>query len=93
MAFTEDLTDFLADFGELVTLDGVSVTAIVDLDYAVSGVGPHGMSSAAPALTLPTASVPATPVGKAVVARGVNYTVAEDRPDGTGMSVLLLEAA
>lgn len=93
MPFTEDLTVFLADFGETVTLNGVAVTAVFDADYASAGAGPLGLASTSPALTVPTASVPASPVGKPAVVRGVSYTIAEHHPDGTGMSVLLLEKA
>jgi hypothetical protein len=93
MAFTEDLTVFLADFGETVTLDGVSVTAVFDVEYVRADAGPLGMASTSPALTVPTDSVPASPIGKPVVARSVSYTIAEHISDGTGMSILILEAA
>lgn len=89
MPFTEDLSAFLADFGETVTLDGVSVAAIFDAEYATADVG-FDVSVSGPALTLPTTSVPAAPVGKAAVVQSVTYSVAEHKPDGTGMSVLRL---
>ncbi len=92
MPFVEDLTAFLADFGEAVTLNGVAGTAIFDADYAVANAG-GGVASTAPVLQLRTADVPALPVGKGVVVRGVNYTIAEHQPDGTGWSLLLLERA
>lgn len=92
MPFTEDLSVFLADFGQSVTLNGATVTVIFDRNYAVADIG-AGVSSTAPALTLKTSDVPASPVGKAAVVSGTNYTVAEHQADGTGMSVLLLEVA
>lgn len=92
MAFTEDFTVFLADFDESVTIDGETVTAIFDEEYVTASAG-LGLASTSPALVLPSASVPASPEGKAVVVRGASYTVAEHRPDGTGMSLLLLESA
>jgi hypothetical protein len=55
--------------------------------------GLAGMASTMPSLTLPTASVPASPVGKAAVVSGSNYVVVEHQPDGTGVSTLLLERA
>lgn len=94
MPFTEDLSVFLqvGDFATSITLNGVTVTAIFDREYAVAEVG-GGVASTAPALTLKTADVPASPVGKSAVVSGTNYTVAEHQADGTGMSVLLLEVA
>lgn len=91
--FAEDLNTFLADFGVACTVAGSAVQAIVDNGYALGAVGVVGVASSQPNLTLPTASVPANPVGSAVVANGVNYLVAAHEPDGTGMSLLLLEAA
>lgn len=92
MAFAEDFTVYLADFGESVTLDGVTVTAIFDEAYVTASAG-LGLAATSPALVLPSDSVPATPEGAAVVVRGASYSVAEHRPDGTGGSVLLLETA
>lgn len=74
------------------TLDGVAVSAIFDNGYALGSVGPMGMASTQPSLTLPTASVPANPVGLTVVVGGVSYLVACHEPDGTGISRLLLES-
>jgi hypothetical protein len=44
-------------------------------------------------LTLPTAHVPASPVGKAAVVGSTTYTIVEHQPDGTGVSRLMLERA
>lgn len=96
MAFTEDFAAFFDtdDFAVALTLDGVPlVEAIFDNAYALGGVGPIGAATTAPAITLPTANVPADPVGKAVVHSGDTYTVIAHEPDGTGVSVLLLERA
>ena len=90
---TENLAPFFADFATTATVDGASVSVIFDNGYATGAVGPYGMASSAPTLTLPTASVPASPVGKAVVVTGTNYTVAEHQPDGSGVSTLILERA
>lgn len=93
MAFVENPAHFLADFGETVTVGGASVQAIFDAAYAFGGVGPIGMGSTQPALTLASTSVPADPEGQAAVVRGASYTVASHEPDGTGFSRLLLEVA
>lgn len=83
----------VAEFAETVTLNGVSVPALFDAGYALAQVGPYGMASSQPALTLATASVPATPVGATAVANGTTYVVATHEPDGTGISRLILEVA
>lgn len=95
MAFTEDMTVFFNtdEFAVQVTLDGVAVTGIFEAPWQLGAVGDAGMMASAPAIRLPTASVPASPVGKNLVHGAVTYTVAEHRPDGTGVSLLLLERA
>lgn len=72
-------------------LSGITVSGIFDQAYDVAGAGLSGLSSSTPAFTLPTSAVPASPVGMALAVRGVNYAVAEHQPDGSGLSVLILE--
>lgn len=72
---------------------GAPFDAMFDNAYALAGVGPYGMASTRPVLTMATASVPAAPVGMACVVGAVAYTVAEHQPNGTGISLLYLEAA
>jgi len=81
------------EFAKPVTLNGVIVSAIYDAPYASGSVGPYGMASTQPVLTLATANVPTDPVGKTAVVNAVNYLIAAHEPDGTGISRLLLEAA
>ena len=88
---TENLTPFFTDFGQLATVGGVRVSVIFDAASSLGNVGPSGMSSVAPVVTLPTASVPANPVGQAVAVAGKSYTITQHEPDGTGLSVLTLE--
>lgn len=90
---TEDLSAFMnvAEFATSVTVNGVTKAAIFDNANALGSVGPYGMASTAPVLTIATADVPANVVGKPVVANGTNYTVAAHEPDGTGISRLVLE--
>ena len=89
----ETLAPFFSDFAITATLDGASVSAIFDNGYARGDVGIAGLAGTAPALTLPTASVPASPVGKAAVVSGTTYTIVAHEPDGTGVSTLILERA
>ena len=92
---TEDLSAFMnaAEFATPITLNSVALAAIFDSANALGSVGPYGMASTQPTLTLPTAQVPANPVGLAVVVNSVGYLVAGHEPDGTGISRLLLELA
>ena len=94
--FVEDLTAFFDatnGFAQAVTINGSSVSAIFDNANALGSVGPYGVASTQPTLTLPTISVPANPVGLSAVVDAVTYLVAAHEPDGTGVSRLLLEAA
>ena len=93
MAFTEDLAPFFDtdEFAVDATLNGVAVRGICDNSYQLGDVGGQGMASTAPVLTLATTDVPASPVGKSVVVNSVSYVVAAHEPDGTGVSLLLLE--
>jgi hypothetical protein len=93
--FAEDLSVFMnaAEFATSVTLNGVAKPAIFDAAYASGDVGPYGMASTAPQLTIATADVPAAPIGLPVVANGASYLVAAHQPDGTGISRLILEVA
>lgn len=71
---------------------GAPVAAIFDNGFALGSVG-IGMAGTQPTLRLRTADVAADPVGQAVVVGAVSYTVAAHEPDGTGVSVLMLERA
>lgn len=99
--FAEDLSVIFnaSEFATAATLNGVAVTGIFDNASAATllgamggrGVSLSGMAGTHPTLTLPTASVPANPVGAAVVIASVNYLIAAHEPDGTGVSTLELE--
>lgn len=77
----------------LATFDGVAqpVPCQFDNSYALGSIGPYGASTSQPSIACPTASIPAQPVGVGVVVGGASYRVAVHQPDGTGISVLLLE--
>ena len=91
--FVEDLAPFFVEFGSDATLNAVGVRAIFDNGYTLGSASGIGFASTQPRLILPTASVPANPVGMPVVVDGANFTVAGHEPDGTGSSVLQLELA
>jgi hypothetical protein len=94
--FVEDHSAFFADFGQPTTVGGQAVQAVFDNGYALGAAGPFagmGIATPQPRLTCATAALPADPVGAAVVVGAASYTVAEHQPDGTGISVLLLEVA
>jgi hypothetical protein len=94
--FAEDLSayfDTATGFAQPATVGGASVAVIFDNAGTLGSVGPYGMASTQPTVTLPTAQVPAEPVGTTVVVAGNTYLVAAHEPDGTGISRLLLESA
>lgn len=99
--FVEDLTPFFSTDNvgvSVATVGGVAGVGVhFDNAYALGNVGLLGMASSQPAITLPTAQVPADPVSTSVVitaGEGAgSYTVAEHQPDGTGISRLVLEVA
>ena len=94
--FAEDTTAFFdttTGFAQAATVGGVSVAVIFDNANALGAVGPFGMASTQPSVTLPTAQVPVDPIGTTVVVGGGTYLVAAHEPDGTGVSRLLLESA
>lgn len=95
--FAEDLSAFFADFGHTANFGAGDVQVIFDDGFERASIGAYGMATAQPAITLPSAKVPAEPVGQSVtvlvggVQRG--YVVAAAEPDGTGVTRLLLEAS
>lgn len=94
--FAEDTSayfDTTTGFAQAATVGGASVAVIFDNANALGSVGPFGMASTQPSITLPTAQVPADPVGTTVVVGVTTYLVAAHEPDGTGISRLLLESA
>ena len=74
------------------TLNGVDVAGIFDNAYHAGDIG-IGMASTQPAFTTLTTNVTGEAVGQLLVIHGTSYYVAAHEPDGTGMSLLLLEVA
>ena len=73
-------------------LNGVEVAGMFDNSYHAGDIG-IGMASTQPAFTTLTANVVGEAVGQLLVIHGTSYYVAAHEPDGTGMSLLLLEVA
>lgn len=76
----------------VATLNGVEVAGIFDNAYHAGDIG-IGMASTQPAFTTLAANVVGEAVGQLLVINGTSYYVAAHEPDGTGMSLLLLEVA
>lgn len=74
------------------TLNGVEVAGVFDNAYRAGDIG-IGMASTQPAFTTLTAHIVGEAVGQLLTINGVSYYVAAHEPDGTGMSLLLLEVA
>ncbi|MDB5967332.1 MAG: hypothetical protein JWQ72_3832, partial [Polaromonas sp.] len=53
----------------------------------------NGMATTRPVFELASSNVPSDVTGKLLVVGGVSYTVVLPQPDGTGNTVLILEAA
>lgn len=70
---------------------GEEVACIFDAEYEQHTAGEIGGSSSGPAVSLLSSDVPSSPVGRRVTVRGVTYAIAEARPDGAGVTVLILE--
>lgn len=87
MAFTEDLSIFLSDFGQAATIDGTSTNVLFDAVYA-EGLG--GIATSPYQAALPS-SVPVGQ-GSTLVTGGSTYRVVSVQPDGTGWTTLILEA-
>lgn len=85
--FVENLAPFFSDFAVTATLDGASVRGIFDNQY----VDVLGVASRQPIFTLPTADAAAATQASVLVVEGVTYRVRTIEPDGTGVTVLMLE--
>lgn len=61
--------------------------------YALGSAGPLGMATSQPQFDCADADVPVGAHGSGVVVGDVSYFVAELRPDGSGMTTVILEAS
>lgn len=78
-------------FAQEAVLGDVAVLGIFDDASAVGDVGELGMATTHPTLLLPSAQVPAAVRGMQVQVAGQHFTVEDAQPDGTGMTLLILE--
>lgn len=98
MAFVEDFTVFFQDFGVTATPNaGAPVTVIFDraqieaMGGDISGTSPVALAVSADVSSW-TPNTTTVVISGAAAGNG-NYTLRDIQPDGTGLSVLVLEAA
>lgn len=94
MAFAEDLSAFFDtdDFAEIVTYDGTQqIPAIFDAAFFEDVAGRLGVESSKPACLVRSADVPTAAHGKTIKRGAVTYHVVGVQPDGTGLTLLVLE--
>ncbi len=95
--FFDDLNAATADaFGEPATIrrDGrpdAAVVGIYDSRHYSIETGDAVLSSLVTTLAIVDADVGDVPVGSAVAVRGLDHRVVDRKPDGQGMTVLVLE--
>ena len=71
------------------TLGAATFAVIFDAAYA----DPLGIAGAEPRATCISADVSTATLGTPITVNGAAYTVRDKQPDGTGIAVLMLEAA
>lgn len=86
-----DRANFLADFGESVTVSGNAITAMMDNEWLSEAVGGLEIDSLEPALLCRATDVSSSVNGDAVTARGTAYTIKDTQPAGDGWTLILLE--
>lgn len=90
MAFAENLTEFMdtqTGFAEDVVIGGTTGVGIFDAEWADA----LNMSAPRPMLMIVDSGFPDIDIEDTATIRGADYTVVEIRPDGQGMSMLILE--
>lgn len=88
MQLVENLAVYFAEFGVTATLDGASVRGIFDREYAQAF---DGVSTTAPMFTLATTAAATATSASVLVVAGTSYRVRSVQPDGTGITLLILE--
>jgi len=90
MAFTEDFTEYLntSDFAVTATwAGGGSAVGIFDLAYSED----LNVAGNLPLFATSASSTSSLSVGTSITIAAQSYTVAEKKPDGTGMTILVLQ--
>lgn len=73
-----------------VSIAGAEVDGIFRCPAEIVALG-GGVADTRPTVTIASSAVPALPVDTEIAINGVPYIIAAAAPDGTGMTVLLLE--
>jgi hypothetical protein len=93
VAFTEDLTQFFDtdDFGVAATIGATTVNGIFENQFL--GVpGEAAVAASTPTFTCQTSALPAITRGSTqATISAVTYTIVGVHPDGTGVTLLVLE--
>ena len=93
-AMTTATANMINAIGMTVTVGGASITALFDNEYVDINLSMGEVGSSAPALHCKSSDVSTAVKGTAVVVSSVNYTVSHPpKPDGTGMTTLILKKA
>lgn len=74
-----------------VTIDGVAIEAVYDSRHYAIDNGEAGASDLITSIAVLTSVLPPIDDDTVIVARGISYRVFERRPDGEGMTTLILE--
>lgn len=74
-----------------VIIGGAMVPGTFQRPSTVVSLG-TGVADTRPTVMLASSAVMDEPVGHTIVVAGVPYTIAEDAPDGTGLTILTLAA-
>jgi hypothetical protein len=83
----------LKTFGDTlpITINGSPVEAIYDSRHYPAEDGESGSSDRITTISVKTVDLPAIDDATVIVARGLLYRVWDKRPDGEGMTALVLE--
>jgi len=83
---------FANDFSVAATYNGSTVRGIFDNEYRPAEFGGEvGVAGTDPAFTCRTSEINAAVEGETITISGVNYTIRDIMPDGTGVTELVLE--
>lgn len=94
MAFSENFSDFINSDtpGYVVAqINGNTVEGIFVNESLPADLGLAGMTASLPEFTCKTADITGIDDLEAVVIAGVTWRVAENHPDGTGITLLILK--
>ena len=85
--FTEDASLFMTDFAVVARIGGNDVAGILSQGYIESGL----VESSAPVFTCASVDIAGVKHGDTVTTDSDNYKIRGIKPDGTGMTTLILE--